>query len=64
LVPDRVDRLVALSVGHPAAFRDAGFAQREKSWYMLPFQFAGSAEEWLSAADALDALLVDFLATP
>ena len=42
--PDRVDHLVALSVGHPAAFRDAGFAQREKSWYMLLFQFDGVAE--------------------
>ena len=41
--------LAALSVGHPAAFRDAGFAQREKSWYMLLFQFEGVAEQWLSA---------------
>jgi pimeloyl-ACP methyl ester carboxylesterase len=50
-VPDRVDHLVALSVGHPAAFRDAGFAQREKSWYMLLFQFEDIAETWLSADD-------------
>jgi pimeloyl-ACP methyl ester carboxylesterase len=49
--PDRVDHLVALSVGHPASFRDAGFEQREKSWYMLLFQFEGIAEEWLSAND-------------
>jgi pimeloyl-ACP methyl ester carboxylesterase len=48
LVPDRVDHLVTLSVGHPAAFRDAGLAQREKSWYMLLFQFEGIAERWLS----------------
>src|SRR6476620_2208381 len=27
--PDRVDHLVALSVGHPSAFAGAGFAQRE-----------------------------------
>ena len=47
-VPERVERLVALSVGHPGAFRAAGFAQREKSWYMLAFQFAGIAEEWLT----------------
>lgn len=47
--PERVHRLVALSVGHPLAFRDAGFAQLEKSWYMLLFQFEGIAEEWLSA---------------
>ncbi|HEY2428335.1 MAG TPA: alpha/beta hydrolase [Acidimicrobiales bacterium] len=48
-VPDRVDHLVALSVGHPMAFRETGFEQREKSWYMLLFQFEGVAEEWLSA---------------
>ena len=29
--PDRVDHLVALSVGHPTAFGGAGFDQREKS---------------------------------
>jgi pimeloyl-ACP methyl ester carboxylesterase len=51
LAPDRVDRLVALSVGHPAAFRRAGIEQREKSWYMLLFQFVGIAEEWISADD-------------
>jgi pimeloyl-ACP methyl ester carboxylesterase len=37
-----------LSVGHPAALRAAGWAQREKSWYMLLFQFRGVAEQWLS----------------
>ena len=40
--------LAVLSVGHPAAFGAAGFAQREKSWYMLLFQFEGVAERWLS----------------
>jgi pimeloyl-ACP methyl ester carboxylesterase len=50
-VPDRVDRLAALSVGHPSAFQNVGFAQREKSWYMLLFQFEGIAEQWLSAND-------------
>ena len=48
LLPDRVDKLAALSVGHTMAFRDAGLPQREKSWYMLMFQFAGIAEQWLS----------------
>lgn len=48
LHPQRVDRLVALSVGHPAAFAAAGLAQREKSWYMLLFQFPGVAEQWLT----------------
>jgi pimeloyl-ACP methyl ester carboxylesterase len=47
--PERVDHLVALSVGHMSSFGDAGRAQREKSWYMLLFQFPGVAEQWLSA---------------
>ncbi|MFZ0667243.1 MAG: alpha/beta hydrolase [Acidimicrobiales bacterium] len=51
LVPDRVDQLVALSVGHPLSFVDAGIEQREKSWYMLLFQFEGIAERWLSDND-------------
>ena len=46
---ERVDHLVALSVGHPQAFRAAGFEQREKSWYTLLFQFEGVAEQWLRA---------------
>jgi pimeloyl-ACP methyl ester carboxylesterase len=45
---DRVDHLVAMSVGHPAAFRSNDLAQYEKSWYMLLFQFPGIAERWLS----------------
>jgi pimeloyl-ACP methyl ester carboxylesterase len=49
--PDRVDHLVALSVGHPSAFAGAGFPQREKSWYMLLFQFAPQAEQWLTMND-------------
>ena len=51
LAPDRVEKVVALSVGHPSAFGGAGLEQREKSWYMLLFQFEGIAEEWLSADD-------------
>jgi pimeloyl-ACP methyl ester carboxylesterase len=46
--PARVDHLVVLSVGHPTAFRTAGLEQRQKSWYMLLFQFEGVAEEWLT----------------
>lgn len=49
--PERVATLTALSVGHPAAFRAAGYEQREKSWYMLLFQFPGVAERWLAADD-------------
>jgi pimeloyl-ACP methyl ester carboxylesterase len=48
---DHVDHLVAMSVGHPATFLANGFEQYEKSWYMLLFQFAGIAEQWLSNED-------------
>jgi pimeloyl-ACP methyl ester carboxylesterase len=51
LAPDRVDHLVALSVGHPSSFGGAGLPQREKSWYMLLFQFPGVAEHWLANDD-------------
>jgi pimeloyl-ACP methyl ester carboxylesterase len=47
LHPDRVDRLVVMSVGHPNTARDMTVAQREKSWYVLWFQFEGLAEEVL-----------------
>jgi len=49
LLPERVERLAALSVGHPTSFRTAGTRQTQLSWYMLLFQFAGVAETWLSA---------------
>ena len=45
---ERVDHLVALSVGHPATFFADGFEQNEKSWYILLFQFKEIAEQWLS----------------
>lgn len=48
LAPDRVRRLVAISVGHPAVRRVLGIEQRERSWYMLFFQFP-EAEALLSA---------------
>jgi len=47
-MPDRVERLVAMSVGHPSTFQDASMEQRQKSWYMLLFQFPGIAERWLT----------------
>ena len=48
--PARVDHLAVLSVGHPATFRRTP-QQREKSWYMLLFQFPGIAERWLTEDD-------------
>src|SRR4051794_3039931 len=50
-LPDKVDRLAVLSVGHPTAFQLAGFEQRMRSWYMLLFQFEGIAEKWLLEGD-------------
>jgi pimeloyl-ACP methyl ester carboxylesterase len=47
LAPDNVDHLAVLSVGHPATFLRT-FEQRQKSWYMLLFQFPGIAERWLT----------------
>ena len=49
--PERVDHLVALSVGHPTSFATAGLAQQQRSWYMLLFQFPDVAERWLSDHD-------------
>jgi pimeloyl-ACP methyl ester carboxylesterase len=47
--PERVDRLVAMSVGHPNTFR-LTVEQREKFWYQLLFQF-NVAEELLVRDD-------------
>ena len=47
LAPDNVDHLAVLSVGHPATFLRT-FEQRQKSWYVLLFQFPGIAERWLT----------------
>ncbi len=49
-VPGRVDHLVALSVGNPVTFLRT-LEQRQKSWYMLLFQFPGIAERWLAEND-------------
>jgi pimeloyl-ACP methyl ester carboxylesterase len=50
-MPERVERLVALSVGHPSTFADRSWEQYQMSWYMLLFQFRGVAEQWLRADD-------------
>lgn len=50
-VPDRVRSLGLLSVGHITAVRGAGWEQKQRSWYMLLFQLAGLAEDWLSRDD-------------
>ena len=45
--PGNVDHLVVLSVGNPVTFLRT-LEQRQKSWYMLLFQFPGVAERWLT----------------
>ncbi len=49
--PDRVRSLVAMSVGHPSAYRSRTMEDREKAWYQLLFQFEGVAEELLQRDD-------------
>jgi pimeloyl-ACP methyl ester carboxylesterase len=65
--PARVERLAALSVGHPASGHRT-VAQREKSWYMLLFQFEEAEDilrkddwaltrEWMASHPELDAAI-------
>ena len=49
--PERIEQYVALSVGHPAAFARAGFAQYLRSSYMMWFLVPGLAERSLTAGD-------------
>jgi pimeloyl-ACP methyl ester carboxylesterase len=49
--PGRVERLVALSVGHPGAFVSAGLVQRLISFYMAIFVVPGLAERVLPFGD-------------
>jgi pimeloyl-ACP methyl ester carboxylesterase len=48
--PERVERLVAMSVGHPSTLRERTVEQREKAWYQLLFQF-DAAEDLLARDD-------------
>lgn len=49
LHPDRVRKLVVLSVPHPLT--PSTLRQREMAWYQLFFQFDGIAEAWLQHDD-------------
>lgn len=51
LVPECVDRLVVMSVGHPNTLRSPSLPQREKAWYQLLFQFEGVAEDLIRRDD-------------
>ncbi|HKS69178.1 MAG TPA: alpha/beta hydrolase [Ktedonobacterales bacterium] len=44
LLPQRVDRLVVLSVGHPASRSHPTLEDLQKGWYRLLIQFPGSEE--------------------
>ncbi|MCC6383405.1 MAG: alpha/beta hydrolase, partial [Dehalococcoidia bacterium] len=49
--PQRVERYVALSVGHPNAYARGGWEQKRKGWYVLFFQLRGFAEWALRRGD-------------
>lgn len=49
--PDRFERYVALSTGHPAAIAGAGIAQYLRFWYVLVFRTPVLAEQLLRAND-------------
>ncbi len=50
-VPERVQRLVVMSVGHPNTLRRPSIEQRERGWYQLLFQFTGVAEGLIQRDD-------------
>jgi pimeloyl-ACP methyl ester carboxylesterase len=51
LAPQRIERLVALSTGHPAAIARAGLIQRLRMTYVLGFMLPVVAEQMLRAGD-------------
>lgn len=51
IYPDRVERFVPLSLGHPSIFTEFPNGQLEKSWYILLFQFEGVAEKMFMKND-------------
>jgi pimeloyl-ACP methyl ester carboxylesterase len=51
LNPERVERHVALSVGHITSLWNAGIAQRRAAWYMLVFMRQGLAEDLICRQD-------------
>lgn len=51
LAPERVDRLVAISVGAPGAAARPTLEELQKGWYRLLFLFEGVAEDLLQRDD-------------
>ena len=69
-LPDRVESLAVLSVGHPNASRPRTLEMRQKAWYQLYFMFdeaeelllrhdAAALREWLGAAHDAEQYLED-----
>jgi pimeloyl-ACP methyl ester carboxylesterase len=51
--PQRVDRYVALSVGHPTAYLHGGLAQKLRGYYIFALQLRGVAEFLATRSDWL-----------
>jgi pimeloyl-ACP methyl ester carboxylesterase len=51
--PERVDRYIALSVGHPASYARGGLAQKLKGYYILLIQLRGFIEFFVKRFDWL-----------
>ncbi len=51
LAPERVDRLVAISVGAPGAVSKPTMEELQKGWYRILFLFEGIAEELVQRDD-------------
>jgi len=51
LVPERVNRLVAISVGAPGTGAKPSLEELQKGWYRLLFLFEGTAEELIQRDD-------------
>lgn len=47
--PELVHSYAAISVGHPNAYKSAGWEQKKKGWYVLAFQLRGVAEAMLES---------------
>lgn len=50
-VPQRIERFVAMSTGHPSAIAHAGMAQQMRFWYVLGFLMPVVAEHAIKAND-------------
>ncbi len=61
--PQRVGRMVVMSVGHPTAYGRAGLRQKLIGWYVLFFQIRGFAE-WLLSGEGRFSLRFVFRTHP